>query len=227
MYTPCWFCMTGLMVMALATLVYADAAEHELTPEALFELDTANVNEGELRFLASLPQHDTHLHSNDITLHTTSLEDGWAEVAQCHEHIDAIDNVAITYNPATTRNITLTSSHHIGTAWIENANLELREVAQDARVCVRFDSKVVHSNGDSVTVRTGPYMRRFLDGYYPINVKLDLHYPCEQLTFVRANHINQPGYKLSLGNCQLSLVTHFEGRLISEFVFSRTRTRPP
>lgn len=187
-----------------------------------FEEQIADVNEGALEFLPSPPEKNAHQHNNRITITTNSLQSGWATVSQCHQHIDAINNVQISYNKDTTRDLRISSFHNIGRAWIEAGNVELRDVAHDASVCMEFNSEILHFDDDThVRMRTGPYMRRFLDGYYPMNVRLDVDYPCDALRFSHANYPLQPGYTIEVQPCKVSLDTWFRGKLVSELFFTR------
>lgn len=192
-----------------------------------FNISTDDVNEGELVFLTTAPDKIPHQVNNTIQINSQSLKDGWARSQQCHTNIDALDNVEITYNSTMTRDLTITSSTHIGKSWVEDGNVELRNIKPHASVCVAYESKTLHFNDDGVILRTGPYMRRFLDGYYPVHVNLKVSYPCKDLHFLHGNFSPQAGYHLTASDCNISLDTLFEGKLVSELSFIRVNKKKP
>lgn len=214
-------CLTLLNHLATAA---TDDSEYLFNSD--FSVNTDNVNEGELVFLATPPEKKPHQVNNTIEINLQSLKDGWARSQQCHTNIDALDIVEITYNNKMTRNLTIMSSTNIGKTWVEAGNVELRNIKAHASVCVSYESRTLHfNNDDEVLLRTGPYMRRFLDGYYPVHVNLRVNYPCKDLRFLHGNFPPQAGYHLTVSDCIIDLDTLFEGKLISELSFLRVNRK--
>ena len=94
------------LLFALALLSYISAAVGEdLSKEELdawFEDDarsdpfsTADVNEGELEFLTTPPDKPTLYSANQLTIHATSLQDGWVNMYQCYENLDAVKDAQV------------------------------------------------------------------------------------------------------------------------------------
>lgn len=190
-----------------------------------FEEQIDLVSEGELRFLTNDSTDKKHSHYNQITITKHSLETGWSFLSQCHNNLDALNAVQITFNEKTTRNYQIESYSKIGRVWIDNSNFELEDVEKGAVVCLKLETKNIHreKNGNYLVIN-GPYMRRFLDGYYPLNVNLVVIYPCDLIQFVRAKHPAQPGFEIDTmkeGNeCRVDVNAHFEGKLYTRLLFT-------
>ena len=64
-------------------------------------------------------------------------------------------------------------------------------------------------------------MRRFLDGYYPMRLTLDIEYPAASLRFEAQEPQPQPGFQVERRSGRIQAEIWFEGRLITRFVFCR------
>jgi hypothetical protein len=199
----------------------AGATEEGIDPfDDDLQARVARVNEGGLRFLATPPDRKVHHHHNEITLDARSIEDGWARLVQCHEHLDAVPRAQVVYRPEHIRHLKVLEARGIESAWVEGPSVQLQGVGSQAHLCVDAESRVLHRNGDgSVSVRNGPFMRRFLDGYYPMRVSLTVHYPCDALRFTGVDPAVQPGFALVQAPCRVDLNAWFEGRLNTELHF--------
>ena len=86
-----------------------------------------------------------------------------------------------------------------------------------AKLCLNARTRVLTRNEDgSYTVRNGPYMRRFLDGYYPMRVSVELRYPCGRLQLSGSSPRPQQGLTVTETACGVSLDAWFQGRLVTE-----------
>lgn len=177
----------------------------------------ARVSDGELAFLATPPAKKVHHHHNSLVIEAWSLEDGWLRLEQCHEHLDAVPRAEVVYREGNIRKLVVTEQKHIGAAWVEGPSVQLKDVEPGARLCVSAESRALLRNEDgSFSVRNGPFMRRFLDGYYPMHVTMDIHYPCDRLRVAAVTPEAQPGFVVTTRPCQVSVDTWFEGRLHTE-----------
>lgn len=203
----------------------AFTAEQEAWFDSDDEAAIARVNEGELAFLPSAPERPVHHHSNHIVLSPGSFDTGWADIRQCHRDLDVTGRVEIVFSDERTRGLRITEARGIGRAWIENSTVQLSDVSTDASLCVALESRIVHTedNGE-FSVRNGPYMRRFLDGYYPMHVDLEVEYPCAQLQLASVDPLPQPGFSITEDGCRLFIDAWFEGRLKTDLRF---RNRSP
>lgn len=212
----------ALVPLTLAWLVEANEQPDTEWMFDDFEERVNRVSEGELRFLSEPPEKDVHFHNNRMQLNADSIKTGWAKLEQCHKHLDAQDSVQITFSRNTIRKLEIISKKGVDRAWIEQSNVELEGVHSGANVCLRFESRVMHDEDNGfVSVRTGPYMRRFLDGYYPMHVYLEVSYPCKDLKFIRTVHDPQPGFEVGIRECQVYIDTWFEGELYTKLLFQR------
>jgi hypothetical protein len=106
---------------------------------------------------------------------------------------------------------------NVGHAWIEGVTVQLEDVGADAAVCLTAKSRALTNNGDGTyTVRSGPFMRRFLDGYYPMHVTMNLRVATDRLRVAYAEPRQQPGFVVTQKPCSLDYDAWFEGRLNTE-----------
>jgi hypothetical protein len=182
------------------------------------------VNEGELVFLTNPPEKATHHHANLLEISETSLRDGWVKLEQCHANLDAVPEAQIVFAPKRLRHLQVSSLHAIGEAFVEGASVQLRDVQRGASLCLQAETQALHLLGDGFyELRNGPYMRRFLDGYYPIRVSLDIRYPAS-LALIDHTPDAQPGFRPDREPQRVLFDTWFEGRLQTRFRFT---TRGP
>ena len=175
------------------------------------------VNEGALEFYSRPPATRVHHYDNSITITGRSLVDGWVEMHQCHEHLDPVPRVQIVFSPSHLRDLEVTSSRRIGRAWVEGATVQLANVRRGARLCLRAKSRALSPGTDGEYVlRNGPYMRRFLDGYYPMHVTMNVHLPAAGMTLVRVSPRTQPGFRVRQHGRTIRLEAWFTGRLVTE-----------
>ncbi|MCG8089230.1 MAG: alpha/beta hydrolase [Candidatus Thiodiazotropha taylori] len=173
--------MAGLWALVMVFNVHGITLEEE---EAFWEESEIEVNEGVLEFLSQPPEKPVHHHQNQITITRSSLQDGWVELSQCHYHLDPVPRLEIVYHPQRIRDIRIVSMSNIGHAEVVGHKLDLSDVNRSAEICLSAQSRALHNLGDGhYQLRNGPYMRRFLDGYYPMQLSLEVRYPAERLAF--------------------------------------------
>lgn len=182
--------------------------------------DTSKVNEGELVFLSDVPDKPLHHHHNTLTISPTSLNDGWILIEQCHSNIDKVSAAQILFDKNRVRNITIVSYKNIGKAWVEGASVQFENVREDAHLCIRANTRSLKqlANG-TYSLRNGPFMRRFLDGYFPLHVSMDLNYSQTNLELTSFRPVIQQGFSVTQGKGEVKVDTIFEGRLHTEFHF--------
>jgi len=187
---------------------------------------TADVNEGELVFLVKPPRRAVHYHQNRLVISAASLRDGWVRLAQCHSNLDRVPLAQILYNRDRVRGLVITVSEHIGRSRVEGHTVQLEDIGPRARLCVSAWTRALQRRDDgSYLLRNGPFMRRFLDGYYPMRVSLQVDYAASGLRLVDMRPARQPGFEVRDGDGRLSFDAWFEGRLQTEFVFRRDPSR--
>jgi hypothetical protein len=213
-----------LPLVLAATTGHADSEDDwpAWADEADLMEQVAAVSDGELRFLPVDATAGEHTHLNQISITAESFEGGWVALEQCHENIDAVPAAQILFRAGGIRDLTIQSSRNIGRAWVEGHSVQLEDVGADAVLCIRAESQALRDLGDGrYRLRNGPYMRRFLDGYYPMRVTLDIRFPASLVEVVGQSPSTQPGFSVQNGGAQLSVDATFEGRLVTCFDFCR------
>jgi hypothetical protein len=184
-----------------------------VAPSWAAELDTFDINEGELRFLTEPPARPPHLHESHVTITAESLRSGWVPSQQCHYRLDRVPALEVAFNPGRVRALRVLRADNITRVRIEGATVQLEGVGENAVLCLANEIQALKRLHDgSFEWRGGPYMRRFLDGYFPMQLKLTVEYPASQLRVeslepveLKLRAVQQPGY--------LRLDALFEGRL--------------
>jgi hypothetical protein len=178
-----------------------------------FEERARRVNEGELVFLATPPDRPVHHHLTRLEISPDDLASGWVVLRQCHDRIDRVPSAQIVYQPGKLRSLEIAGYRNIGSAWVEGDSVQLRDVAEDAQLCVVAEARALHDLGEGrYELRNGPFMRQFLDGYFPMHVSLEVQYP-EGLELVDTEPPSQPGFEVRRSGNQVGIEAWFEGRL--------------
>lgn len=198
-----------LLVSLLPVLAWAAPSDDDL-----FFKSVAEVNEGELHFLTRPPAKAVHHHQNHILITDDSLATGWIKLEQCHRHLDSVPSMQIVYRPDGIRGLTILRSENIGKAWVQQHTVQLEQVGADATICIRAESRALSSVGTGLYgLANGPYMRRFLDGYYPMRVTMKVRLDSAKLSFLDISPPPQPGFSVHQEGREIGYDTWFEGRL--------------
>ena len=209
---------SALALLLVATLAWSS------DPDELFFKGTADVNEGELRFLTAPPDRPVHHHYNRITILDSSLEDGWVRLDQCHQNLDAVPDAQVTYREGRIRGLRVTRVENIERAWAEEHSVQLRNVQRGAQLCVEAETLALSRNGEGgYSLSNGPYMRRFLDGFYPMRVSMTVKLDTGKLRFVESIPGDQPGFTLRQQGNEVGYDTVFEGILTTVLRFDRVQ----
>lgn len=180
------------------------------------------VNEGQLHFLASPPTKPVHHHQNRIGIESSSLASGWVRLAQCHDHLDAVPSTQITFREGFVRDLKVDEYSHVGEAWIEGSSVQLRQVGPNARVCLSAQVRALRNTGNGYfSLINGPFMRKFLDGYYPMRVTLHVDYPAKTLNLIDITPAAQPGLSVAEKPGAIRIEAVFEGELQTLIQFDR------
>lgn len=207
----------GSVLCALCLL--AGAARAERDPD--FE-SAADVNEGVLHFLATPPAKAVHHHHNRIRIDPDSLRTGWVSLAQCHDHLDPVAAAQITFRDGFVRDLKVDSFSGIEQAWVEGASVQLKNVAPGARLCLSAHTRALRDTGGGYYILfSGPYLRKFLDGYYPMRVTLEIRYPVRSLSLVDVSPPAQPGLSLVVQPGTIRIDALFEGELQTHIQFEK------
>lgn len=212
--------MALLCLGTTAALAATDDWPADWPDEADLASRVALVNEGDLEFIPGAAAEGAHYHQNRIAITEASLRRGWVELRQCHENIDPVPAAQILFRSDGIRGLAIDRSENIGRAWVEGHSVQLENVGRDAELCIRAESRALESLGDGMyRLRNGPYMRRFLDGYYPMRVALQIDYPRDRLRLVGQTPASQEGFRVDRTQAGLDVEATFEGRLVTCFDF--------
>ena len=215
-----------LVFTLLILLIPEPGATTEVSTDEWLDADddleawVARVNGGDLVFLAEPPPDPVHHHHSRITLDPDSLDDGWVTMVQCHSHLDAVPRTQVLYHQTRTRDLSILSFKNIKQAWVEGHTVQLADVGHAASICIRARTRTLEFNEDgSFSLRGGPFMRRFLDGYYPMHVSMNIDVPRGYLRFTDTRPQHQDGFKVHETAEGLYVDTWFEGKLYTEIRF--------
>lgn len=213
---------TVVLLMLVSGQLSAVQAESEMQDQEAWleadESDTAEVNDGQLEFLTVLPPgRPVHEHINRLSLLPGSLEDGWVRLAQCHRHLDPVPDAEIVFRPEHVRKLNLRSSRNIGSARVDQYTVQLNDIGRNAELCLDAELKLITRSGrHAFVLRSGPYMRRFLDGYYPMRVQLQLALNDVARLGEQIHPPTQTGFSVVEHADAIHIDTIFSGRLLIE-----------
>jgi hypothetical protein len=206
--------MAAMLAAGLAMPLVHAAETDPLDDDSLWDPPRVETNRGALQFLSEPPDRPVHHHENRITVAASSLEDGWVTLRQCHRDIDRVGRAQILYNGERTRDLEIESHNNIAETWVEGASVQLRSIAPDAELCVRARSQMLRVLEDgSYVLENGPFMRRFLDGYYPMRVTVAVDWGPLDLALAGVQPLEQPGFEVVESGHGVIIDTLFEGRL--------------
>ena len=163
----------------------------------------------------------------------SSLADGWVELHQCYRGLDAVREAEVVYRYKQMRNLRVQSHANIGKAFVKGQSVQLVDVQKNATLCVRAEARILYRNEDgSFTLRNGPFHRKYLDGYFPLHVTVDVQFPTSLLRVVRVIPTAQPGFAVTYASGRVHINAWFAGMLTIEVHFTRSsvasaRTRLP
>jgi hypothetical protein len=180
-----------------------------------------DINEGELHFLTEPPAEAVHHHHKRVVITPESLKTGWIVNRQCHYNLDQVGAMEVVFAPGRVRALDITRAENIESAWVEGSSVQLKNVGPNAVLCLNSENRVLTHDAQTghYTLTSGPYMRRFLDGYFPMRVSLNLEYPAALLSLVDMAPTD-PGLKATRVPGQVRIDTLFEGRLLLTLRFS-------
>ena len=186
------------------------------------------VNEGELEFLSTQPVKAEHHQSMQIRLTQESIDTGWARVEQCHRDLDAVPSLEVVFHKQRVRKLRVTRFSNIEQASVLGNRVLVNNIMRGSEICISAESRLLHSLTDKdgqqrFEMKNGPFMRRFLDGYYPLTLNLEVEYPPEILQMASVQPVDQNGWQISYDAGRITMSGRFEGRLVTRVYFNRLR----
>ena len=158
--------------------------------------------------------------SSAISITTESMKSGWIDNKQCHYNLQTVPAMEIVFRKGRVKNLEIKRYENIGRVWVEDATVQLKEIKKNAMICITGETLSFKKNDRTGTYiwTGGPYMKKYLDGYFPMKVSIAIDYPSEKLVLEKLypQAVELKALKLS-GHIRLSLV--FEGILELETHF--------
>lgn len=184
------------------------------------ELPTSKVNDGQLNFLRSKPKKKIFHSEINVTIDQNSIDNGWVSLTQCYNNLDPVPRTAVVYRTYFFKNLKILSSKNIKTSKVSGHKVILNDVSKNASLCIGANARNFYQNEDeSFSLVNGPYHRKFLDGYFPYHLNLNIHYS-PLLKFNYSVPKQQSGFKITQLANSLLVDTLFEGKLKTEFRFN-------
>jgi len=219
----------NIILILISNFIFSPAllAKEYLSPEELEkwfnsdeEYPASKVNEGELSFITANTKKN--IFGSVITIHVDqhSIDEGWTTLTQCYSNLDPVPRTAVVYRKNLIKDLKVLSSKNIKTTKVSGNKVFLNDVRKKASLCIGATARNFYQNEDkSFSLVNGPYHRKFLDGYYPYHLKLNIHYS-PKLKFSFNLPKQQPGFIVKQDSNSLLIDTVFEGRLKTEFRFN-------
>ena len=194
-------------------------------PEAWLDQQDDNrtqlINEGSLKFHSGTPGHRVLQTRNWLTVAPESLQTGWVALHQCQRNLDPVAAVEIVYRYEGLRKLRVISSRNIAHTRVEQNSIQMEQVQEGAEVCIEAEVQVLKTDGEgNYSLQSGPFHRRFLDGYYPVQLDYRIHWPADRLQLESVHPNRQEGFTIREQPGELSINTLFEGKLTIKIRFS-------
>lgn len=178
--------------------------------------------EGELRFLAERPDPGAYHYTSQLTITPDSLSTGVASLQTCHRALDPNGRIVIQFNRDRVQDIRITTFTGMADAQVDGNKVELRDVQRGASICIDLRSRVLDEiSPGQWRLRAGPLMRRYLDGYLPMQAQLQVQWPAGMLSLVSQEPVNQAGAQLQIRPDGATWDITFAGRLTTLMVLQR------
>lgn len=216
---------TGLLLALICLPIQA-----ELTPEQLEEWfnndkldlpEEATVQDEKLRFITSTTRENTPLTEKSYFITPSSLKDGWVVIEQCYRNLDPVPKLEVVYEYQHMRNLQVTQQYNVGKLWIEAQSVQMENLQKGASVCTRAEVKILRqAEQKKYLLLAGPFKRKFLDGYYPMHVKLSIHYPARLIVLDEMYPQPAPGFNVTHTDSLIKIDTHFSGKLYLAMSFT-------
>lgn len=202
--------------LSLATAVQARPLEFE---------DIAR--EGELRLLAERPDPGAYGYESRVHIDEGSLRDGVVRMQTCHLRLDPNPRVVVLFNRDRVQSIEIVRAEGVGRAWVDGNRVELSGVQRGATVCIDLRSRALDPLGDGRwRLHAGPLMRRYLDGFLPMDAELTLSWPAGLLSVAAVDPMPQTGVRLSTMRDGARLHVTFAGRLAARWELQQVDPAP-
>lgn len=161
-------------------------------------------------------------HAKVLTVTEDSLVSGWVRNRQCHRHFSVTPSLEIVFPSGKIRNITVTDSDTVGSVEVRGHAVQLKGVNEHSALCIESENLLLQADPEgSYRITAGPFYYRFLDGYFPMEVDLEVRYPSSLLKVARVTPGDQRGVEVTRNHGVVKLRSRFEGTLWVHVFFRR------
>lgn len=134
--------------------------------------------EGEIKFFSERPDPHAYRYESSVRISEDSLSSGMVGLSTCHRALDPNARIVIAFNPQRVRHIAITSTEGVGRAEVVEHRVEMAQVQRGGSICIDLVSQALERTGEQRwRLHAGPLMRRYLDGYLPMQASLSFHWP--------------------------------------------------
>ena len=217
----------GLLFISFNSLANDPQKTDDLSPEerAWLEDDSSaqarEISSGELRWVTPDKTLNQYRLENTLTVHPESLKTGWIDFSQCHYQLDPRIAVEIVYGVKRTQNLKVISSQRIGHIETAEDHITLTDIQKNAQICISGKTKVLNQlSPNHYKMLRGPYMRRFLDGFYPMQVTETIRWQGVPIKLNDLTTHSALGYDFKVSDTELIANYWFEGLLKPFYEFS-------
>ncbi|GMQ91379.1 MAG: hypothetical protein BMS9Abin11_0687 [Gammaproteobacteria bacterium] len=183
-------------------------------PPAMAEAEHPSSTDETLQFLVKPPKRPPHKHSAHITITNNSLKTGWVLNKQCHYNLARVPALEVVFHKGGVRNLRISRADNIKKAWVEGSTVQLVDIGKNAVLCIYSETHTFKFDTLSGTYawHGGPYMKRFLDGYFTMHLNLAVDYPYNKLRMLSMDPAALKSRAVSVDG-HIRLDTMFVGRL--------------
>lgn len=180
--------------------------------------------EGQLRFLTIHPDPGSYHYDSRVRISEDSFDSGIVSLQTCHRRLDPIRKIVIAFNPKRLVALEIVSAEGVGSVEVKGHHVEMTNVSRGASICIDLQSKALDRiDEETYRLQAGPLMRRYLDGYLPMQASLRFEWPKNSLRLKATNPGPQPGVRLLTAESAAELELIFAGRLLANIDL----TKPP
>ena len=196
--------------------------------QAAFALDLDDVVTGDtVRFLPTRPDPGAYWYESRVRITPDSLQSGLVELQTCHRALDPNHHIVVAFHAERVKRIAVASAQGVGSAEVVGHRVELRDVRRGAFVCIDLSSRALEPQGEGQwRLYAGPLMRRYLDGYLPMQAKLNFEWPSGLLMLNATEPAAQPGVSVSQSDTGAQMDITFAGRMRATLDLRRPGSPP-
>jgi len=207
-----------MLFSLISTNIVADLSPEQLeiwfNNDKLDMPEEAAVQDEVLRFILKTKKKNIPVTEKTYRINIDSLKTGWVIIEQCYRNLDPVSKLEVLYEYRKMRKLEITHQHLVEKLWIEGQTVQMENLSKGAAVCTKAEVKILrHADTNKYLLLAGPFKRKFLDGYYPMQVKLKIHYPARQLALDEMFPESAPGFHVTKANGSITISSIFTGKL--------------